>query len=132
MRGVHRVSRHFQGRSTPKRAVDCDMQWLAKGALIAAAVAVGAAVAVFVVLNGPLAAIKVTTAKVERADLTPQLFGIARSKPGALTPADLQVRQHDPSGLRVRHPDRSRTGGTGRRPCAECLAPGVRQRGHVG
>lgn len=76
MRGVRRVWRHLQGRRTPRRTVDCGMKWLAKGALIAAAVAVGAAVAVFVVVNGPLAAIKVTTAKVERADLKPPLFDI--------------------------------------------------------
>lgn len=76
MRGVRQVSWHFQGRTTPKRAVDCGTKWFANGALIVAAVAVGAVVAVFVVVNGPLAAIKVTTAKVERADLKPQRFDI--------------------------------------------------------
>lgn len=52
------------------------MKRLAKGALIAAAIAGVAAVTALVVTNGPLAAITVTTARVDEADLAPQLFGI--------------------------------------------------------
>lgn len=76
MPGARQVPRHIRPRATHNRAVVRGVRWLARGALIAAAVAVGAAVVAFVVVNGPLAAIKVTAAKVERADLAPQLFGI--------------------------------------------------------
>lgn len=48
-----------------------------KTALVAAAVLLAvAAAALLVVSNGPAAGIKVTTAKIKRDDLTPQIFGI--------------------------------------------------------